>query len=287
MVRVTRSGRPAATPVLPFTRAVFIAGVCLTAGTGLGLYAFPTRNHEFWAWTIKASLSAAFFGAGYLGAAAALFLAARTREWRLARVVAVAALTLTSLALLATLLDVGTFAFGDGGLREVVAWIWLAVYVALPPAVLVAFVVQERSGGAAEYDPDLRALVATRLALGTAGAVLGALGLGLLVNWEWLTARWPWPLPGLPAAVVGTWLCTYGAAFLWFALRERDWRRVRIAAAPAAITVALDLGAAVRFSGDLAGGASTALYIAVLAVLLVMIAGAALVEERRLQPRRD
>lgn len=273
------------TPVLPLTRAVFVAGFCLTAGTGLGLYAFPTRNHEFWAWTIKAPLSAAFFGAGYLGAAVALLLAARTREWQRARVVAVAALTLTTLALLATLLDAGTFAFGEGGLREAVAWIWLAVYVALPPAVLAAFVVQERLGGAAEYDPGVPALGATRVAFGVAGAVLGVLGLALLANWEWLMVRWPWPLPGLPAAVVGTWLCTYGAAFLWFAVRERDWRRVRIAAAPAAIAFVLDLGATVRFSGDLDPGARTAVYIAVLAVLLLMVAGAALVEERRLRAR--
>jgi hypothetical protein len=271
------------TPVLRFTRGVFVAGVCLTAGTGLGLYLFPERNHQFWAWTIEAAPSAAFFGAGYLGAGVALLLAARTREWPRARVVAVAALTLTSLALLATLLNLDTFAFGEGGLREAVAWIWLAVYVALPPAVLVAFVLQQRPVGVEEHDPDARALAGTRVAFGVAGVALGALGLGLVADWGWLAARWPWPLPALPAAVVGTWVCTYAASFLWFAFRERRWRRVRIAAGPAAFAVALDLAAAARFSGDFDGGASTALYIAALAALLVVIACAAVVEERRLR----
>jgi len=56
---------------------VFVAGVCLTVGTGVGLFVVPGRTEHYWAWTIKAPLSAAFFGAGYLGAAVALFLAAR------------------------------------------------------------------------------------------------------------------------------------------------------------------------------------------------------------------
>ena len=132
---------------------MFVAGVCLTAGTGIGLYAVPDRTADYWAWTIKAPLSAAFFGAGYIGAALSLALAARAREWERARVVAVAALTLTSLALVATLRHLDTFAFGDGGLPEAVAWTWLAVYVALPPLVLTAFVLQE---GVRVFPADLR-----------------------------------------------------------------------------------------------------------------------------------
>ncbi len=81
-------------------------------------------------------MTAAFFGAGYLSAAVALGFAARAPSWERARIVAVAAFTLTTLALVATLLEWDTFAFGAGGLTEAVAWIWFAVYVALPPAVL-------------------------------------------------------------------------------------------------------------------------------------------------------
>ena len=49
------------------------------------------------------------------------------------RLIAVVALVLTSLALLTTLLQLEPFALDAGGLTGVVAWIWLAVYVALPP----------------------------------------------------------------------------------------------------------------------------------------------------------
>src|SRR3954462_14718125 len=136
-----------ATPVLPFTRGVFVLGVLLTAGTGIGLFLVPTRTSAYWAWTIASPLTASFFGAGYVGAAVALGLAARDGTWRTTRAVAIAALVLTSLALLATALNTGPFAFHTGGLTEAVAWIWLAVYVALPPLLATAFVLEERRRG--------------------------------------------------------------------------------------------------------------------------------------------
>ena len=229
------------TPVLHFTRAVYVLGVGLTFGTGIGLFAFPGRTPDYWAWTIKAPLTAAFFGAGYIGAAVSLALAARTREWERTRVVAVAALTLTSLTLWATLRDTGRFAFGDGGLPAAVAWIWLAVYIALPPLLLVAFVLQERAAGTRDGARELPALPATRVCIGGAGAALAALGLALVAGWDRLILHWPWPLPPLPAHVLGAWLCTFAAAFLWFGLREREWSRVRIGIVPGMISIALDL----------------------------------------------
>jgi hypothetical protein len=109
------------------------------------------------------------------------------------------------------------------------------------------------------------------------------LGLGLLAEWSWLTERWPWPLPPLPASLIGAWLCAYAAAFLWFAVREREWSRVRIGVAPAMISFALDLIAAERFRNDFRAGAETAAYVTCLAALLGVLGVAAYVEERRLR----
>ncbi|MGH3129295.1 MAG: hypothetical protein ACRDNX_00600 [Gaiellaceae bacterium] len=284
----------APTPVLPFTRVVFAFGVCLTVATGPALLLAPHRTADYWAWTINASPTSAFFGAGYVGAAVALGAAARAPMWRQARVVAVVAFTLTSLALLETLLNLEPFAFGAGGLTEAVAWIWLAVYGVLPPLALTAYVLQERAGGAHEYDVEAPALRATRIALGAAGAALAVVGGALLADWEWLTARWPWPLSPLPAGVVGAWLCTYAAGFIWFSLRERKWSRIRLAALPAALAVALDLVSVVRLWESFDRGAATGIYVAALVALLVGLGATALVEERRLsrlrprsQRRRD
>jgi len=271
----------AATPVLPLTRAVFILGVCLTIGTGFALYAFPDRTADYWAWTIAAEPSAASFGAGYLGAAVALTLGALTREWQRARVVAVLVFALTSLALIVTVLNFEPFAIGEGGLPEVVAWTWLAVYVALPPLTLAAFVLQERAGGADEYRVTVPMLRSTELLLGGVAAVVGLLGLGLLVDWSWLAARWPWPLTPLTAGFVGAWLMTYAAGFLWCVLRERDWRRTRIAVPPAATTTALLLVSAIRLRDRFDDGAATPLYLALFSALLLTMMVAAVVEERR------
>jgi hypothetical protein len=268
------------TPILPFTRAVFVLGACLTIGTGIGLFVAPHRTADFWAWEIRSPLSAAFFGAGYIGAAVSLTLAARARDWRCARVVAVAALTLTTLALLATLLHPGPFAFGEGGLAGVAAVIWLVVYVALPLAVLLALAMQRRDR-VPERQPPASALPATRLILGAIGALLGLYGIGLLAGLDGLAEAWPWPLPALPAAVTGAWLCTFATGLLWFAVRERDWARVRIGIAPTMLVVALDLIAAARYWDrfDSRGGAVA--YVAVLGVLLAVLGGATWLEERR------
>jgi hypothetical protein len=272
------------TPLLGYTRAVFVAGFCLTIGTGVGLYVFPDRTADYWAWTIKSPLTAAFFGAGYVSAAFALGFAARTRSWERARIVAVAAFMLTTLALIATLVEWDTFAFGAGGTTEAVAWIWLAVYVALPPAALVAFVLQERL--VRRPTEDLAALPASRLVCTVAGVILALLGVGLFADWGWVVSKWPWPLPPLPARVVGAWLCTYAAVLLWFALREKSWVRGRLAVLSAAVALGLDIGAAVRFSSDLDHDASTVLYLAGASGLLIVLLGIWCVEEWRLSSPR-
>lgn len=258
--------------VLAPTRAIFLLGAGLTAGTGLALYALPARTEDYWAWTIAAEPSAAFLGASYLGAAVSLVLAAREPAWERARLIAVLALALTSLALLVTLLNLDPFDFGSP-----IAWIWLAVYVALPPLVLTALLRQERAG---EYGGE-QALAATRIVFGSAGVLLGAVGLALLAGWDALEARWPWPLTPLTAGVIGGWICTYAVGFLWFALRERSWERSRIAAVAIATTLGLDLVAAARLWEEFDGDAPAAVYTVALTALLVAIAIAAVIEEHR------
>jgi hypothetical protein len=271
------------TPVLPLTRALFVLGVCLTAGTGFALYAFPDRTADYWAWTIAAEPSAASFGAGYLGAGVALTLGALTREWQRARVVVVLVFSLTSLALVVTMLNFEPFAIGEGGLTEAVAWTWLVVYIALPPLALAAFLLQERAGGAGEYDVAAPMRGSTQLLLGGVAAIVGVIGLALLVDWSWLAERWPWPLTPLTARFIGAWLVTYAAGFLWCVLRERDWRRTRIAVPPAATTSALLLVSAIWLRDRFDDGAATALYVALFSAVLLALVVAAIVEERRLR----
>ena len=99
----------------------------------------------------------------------------------------------------------------------------------------------------------------------------------------WLAERWPWPLPSLPSAVTGAWVCTYAAGLLWFAARERDWGRVRTGVGPAILVVVLSAIAAARYWDRFDSDASAAVYLAVLAALFAVLGAAALVEERRVR----
>jgi hypothetical protein len=259
------------TPVLRQTRALFVLGAVLTAGAGLALVVFPDRTADYWAWPIAAPPTAAFLGAGYFGAAVSLALAARERAWANARLIAVLALALTTVSLLVTLRDLAPFELESGGVKGVFAWTWLAVYVLLPPLALAAFVRQERAGGRGEYDA-VPARSATRFVLAALGAAGGVYAIGLLLDVSALASRWPWPLTRLTAGVVGVWLLTYGLGFLWFALREQSWQRMRIGAIGLVVTIALHLVSAVRLWDDLDGGAAAAVYVAALLALLAAIA---------------
>jgi hypothetical protein len=96
-----------------------------------------------------------------------------------------------------------------------------------------------------------------RKALGVQALAAAIIALGLVFSPQVFDV-WPWPLPALPATIVGAWFCTVAASLLWFALRERDWSRARIGVAPIAAALALDLVAALRlrhgFAGDTATG---------------------------------
>jgi hypothetical protein len=266
--------------VRPLTRAIFVLGFGLTAGTGAALFLFPGRTDEYWAWPIAAEPTAAFLGAGFLGAAVSLALAAREPAWQRARLVAVLAFALTSLALLVTLLNLEPFALDGGGLTGVVAWIWLAVYVALPPLVLVAFLRQERAGGRLEYG-CAPARSSVRVGAGVVGAVIAAVGVALLAGWDRVAAWWPWPLTDLTAGLIGGWLATYAVGLLWFAVRDPSWQRSRIGAIALAVTMVFQLAATIRLWSDLDGGTPAVLYVLALTALLVGVAAAAVGEEAR------
>ncbi len=59
------------------------------------------------------------------------------------------------------------------------AWIWLVIYIVIPPMLLAAFVMGERAGGRAEYAVQVPLRNWTRMALAVTGAPLTILGMGL------------------------------------------------------------------------------------------------------------
>ncbi len=272
----------AADRLRPTTRFVLCLGVALTIGTGVGLWLLPSKTESYWAWVIRAPLSAAFLGAGYASAAASLGLALRFGRWTLARSSVVSALVLTTVAFVATARHGDTFLLGRGDpLPRAVAWVWLVVYLALPPLAAVAFLLQELGARAGDVERSLPLARASIAALALAGAAVAVPAVLLLAGWEPLLTAWPWPLAPLPDELIGGWLLTAAVTLCWAATRERDWARTRASAAGAAVFVILLLLAAVRLRSGFEHGIAVAIYVASLVGFLALLAAVAVAEEQR------
>lgn len=262
-------------------RVVAIVAIGLTLSTGLGLWLLPGDTETYWAWVIRAPLSAAFLGAGYVGAATSFYFALSAGRWSLARTSYVSALALTTLALVATARSADTFLLGAGpALPRVVAWIWLIVYVALPPLVVAVIVVQQRRGASVPRAAPLSLISTIVLAVGSIG--LAALGLVLFVPVGGFE-EWPWQLAPLPEQLIGAWLLTAAVTLGWGAGIERDWLRVRAATLGAVVFDVLLLIAAIRLQAGFDDTGARSAYVAVLATALVALVGVAALEGRRVR----
>ena len=218
-----REVRVSPTLVLPLTRLWFLLDVLLVAVAGLQLYLLSTRTADFFAWTIRAPLTAAFMGAGYWASLPYLFLALRMREWQRVRLLVVLTFVVAVFMLFITLRDLGSFHLNTGAASaRGAAWAWLAIYIVTPWVVLAVFLLQERAGGAREYAVLQPLLLWVRILFLLQAAVFTVLGLGLMLTPARFDDVWPWPVPRLPAGAVGAWLLAI-AAGAWWVLREGDW----------------------------------------------------------------
>ncbi len=268
-------------PLAWYGRALVIVGLAVTVGTGAGLFLAPSSAGESFAWTIRVAPTAAFIGAGYLaGAALGLALVLRDGTWPRSRIVLVTAFVLVTTNLIATLRFSDDFHLASGSSRQMAtAWIWLVIYVSLPPAVLAVFVAHERHGGRAMWVVEQPLRRAVKVAFAITAAVLAFVGLWLFLAPEGeLAQSWPWHLTPVSAAIVATWPLTFAATFAW-AVCERDWRRVRIAIVPGIAIALCDLFSAARLEDDLTGSTtSIVLYVSGLVGLVAVLGGAWLVQ---------
>jgi hypothetical protein len=182
-------------------RALLYVLTGLTFFAGTQLFVLAEHTAEFFSWTIKPALSAAFVGAGFWSAAAISFWAARQRDWARARIPIPTIAVVATLLLVATLDRIDTF-HGLLGLA------WIEVYAIFLPA-LVALVarqllipgVDRRSGE--PLPAGLRSVwLGQAVALIAAGVVIYADGGSVSI--------WPWELTPLAAKAVGTWLIGIG-----------------------------------------------------------------------------
>ena len=257
-------------PVLRSMRALLgVFGVLTFLGVA-ALFVRPDTTEEFFAWTIRPPLTAAFLGAAYLAGCTLVLLSLRASAWVHARASIATILVFTVLTLVATLVHLDRFHLLAGGVpARAAAWFWLAVYVLVPVAMVVVMTQQVRAPG---VHPERARPLPRPLAwaLVAEGAVM--LGVGAVLFVRPGLIAWPWALSPLTSRAIGAWLVSFGLAAL-LAVAEADLTRLRAPAVTYLVFGLAELAAVLRYADSVAWGTGAAgAYLAFL--VLVVITGA-------------
>jgi len=187
--------------VLPL---LFIAGVQLFILSG--------QTATYFAWTFASPLAAAFMGAGYWSAMFHAYSGVRAKGWEYVRSSMPAALTATTLLTVTTFLHLDKFHLDSPlFITRFVTWVWIAVYVLVPPILAIAWIVQARLPGAKLRGQNpLPAWMRGGFAL-LAAFTLSS-GISLFLAPQAMAGLWPWAVTPLAARAISSWLCAFGVA---------------------------------------------------------------------------
>lgn len=240
------------------TRVLLRTFSVLTGVAFVVLFGLAARTDRWFAWTIEPPATAAFLGAAYGAGCVLVVLAQRGRPWAVVRIPFLTVLVFVVLTLGATVAHLDRFHWDAAGLvPRFAAWLWLAVYVVVPVAMLVTWVREEtrrRSTSAAEPDDHApRTGSASGVPRGLAvvlaaqAAVLLALAAVLLAAPDRSADLWPWALTPLTARVVAAWLGAFAVGTV-VALLDGDLRRLELAAWSYVVLAVLELVVLARYA---------------------------------------
>lgn len=192
-------------PVRPM-RWLLAAAAVLVFLAGVVLFVQPLRTETRFAWTIASPMTAVFLGAAYWSAVGLEVAGALAPRWAGARVAVPAVLVFTTLTLVVTLVHLDLFHLGTehASVTRAVTWAWIAVYAAVPVLLGAAWLIQARAHAEVPPARGLPAPLAALLVL--IAAVLGVLGVALLLAPGRADAAWPWTLTPLTGRATGAWL---------------------------------------------------------------------------------
>jgi hypothetical protein len=234
---------------LPAVRGFLLLAGIFAFIAGVQTFVFPMSTDEHFAWTIQVPLSTVFLGAGYLGGAMLEFAGVRERSWARTRITLPVVWLFSTMTLVATLIHLDRFHHTSPVWNTALAaWVWIFLYVVVPPLLLALLIWQERQPG--EDEPRRSPLPSWgRAALIASAAVLLVVGGLLFVAPAAMMPLWPWDLTPLTSRAVGTWLFAIGFA-LAHAAYENDYARVAAGAKAYTVFAALALVAVARFPAD-------------------------------------
>jgi hypothetical protein len=248
MVSASADGIQATTPMM---RRMLLVASLLVFLVGIQLFILTEQTDRFFAWTIASPLTAAFLGAAYWASFAIELAAARQRTWARARIAVPSVVIFTGLTLVVTLMHLDRFHFGDPDpLTRFAAWVWLSVYVVVPPLLLVLLAGQLRAPGIDM--PRIAPLPAwVLIVLGAHAALLTIIGAALLIAPVAAAPLWPWALTPLTARAIGAWAFALGIAAA-HSIAENDWARIHVATVSYTAFGILEVIALARYPGEFA-----------------------------------
>jgi hypothetical protein len=190
---------------------------------GIQLFVFSEQTATYFAWTFASPLAAAFMGAGYWAAMVHAYGGVRAKGWEYVRSSVPAALTATTMLTITTFLHLDKFHLDSPlFITRFVTWVWIAVYVFVPPILAIAWIIQGRLPDAnVKGENPLPIWMRGGFALLAVFALL--VGVSLFLVPDSMSALWPWAVTPLAARAVSSWLCAFGVACATLTL-ENDIR---------------------------------------------------------------
>ncbi|CAN5831461.1 hypothetical protein BH23ACT10_BH23ACT10_25010 [soil metagenome] len=229
-------------------RALFAIAAGLEILAGVSLYIFADRTADWFAWTLEPPLTAAFLGAVYWATLGPVLYAVIDRRWVRARAAVPSTLAFAVPLVFATAAHLDRFHFAGPGVNaRFAAWLWLAVYVAVPPALSILAYHQERTSTLPARHDDLPAGI--RGGLWLVSLTCLPIGVTLFTIPSATVALWPWSLTPLAARAVASGLLGIGVGALYGAV-QNDRERAILAFPSLAAFGVLQLLASLRFAGD-------------------------------------
>lgn len=219
----------------------FVAVNALIGAISLTL--FPTRTETLFFWKIAPPISAALFGALYLGGAATVGYITWRGYWEPARYLVPILVTAGILLTFTTFLHLDKF---TPGLK---LYYWLAVYMGAPVLAILFYWHYEQG---ATWEVERPILPATRTVAVITGGLLLFFGAVTLARPDMIVTIWPWDISPLMVRVFGSWFSAFGVGLLWF-LREHDWNRLSQIPNLMIAAAGLDLLMVFIHRGDLTG----------------------------------
>jgi hypothetical protein len=209
----------------PGIRIILFVASFLVLSVSISLFVLSEKTDVFFSWTINPPLTAAFLGAGYLASFLLEFLSAREHIWARARPAVPGVWLFTLLTLIVTLIHWDRFHFDNPRfITRTGTWVWLGIYVGVPVALGLLWVIQIRQPGS---DPPRSAPLPSwmRAILVVQGAVMLLFGAAMLLFPATTIPLWPWKLSALTSRAIGAWGVGIGVLAIQ-ASWENDWQRL-------------------------------------------------------------